>query len=188
MRASHMASSFSGCGISQHVLVPETVKASGPGRRHLTASHGPEGTAFHGRTHVNVNDEQANRKQRATRMDEHGSIAEVAKAPRNPMWEPEDQTGEQQQDSTPEKSPEEQLLPGVEAIGRRNQFVFIANVMWDGAPEFLIGLRLVHLPAPHSIHQECGEYEDQSEPRMQLTRNRGAAKHGRQPEKPRRPE
>src|SRR5579862_401059 len=81
VRSAHpiLRCSFPRGGISQQVLIPETVKASGPGRGHVTASHGAEGAALHGRPHVNVNDEQADGKQGTTRVDEHGSVAEIAK-------------------------------------------------------------------------------------------------------------
>src|SRR5260370_27165989 len=85
--------SFPRGSVSQHVLIPNTVIALRPASRNVTTNDRAESASLHGRSHIYVNDEIANRKQSTTRMDKHGSVAEIANATGNQMGEPQNQSG-----------------------------------------------------------------------------------------------
>src|SRR5579863_5115039 len=104
-------------------------------------------------------------------MDDHREIAQIAKIPGYQMGEPKNQTGKKQEYPAPEKSPEQEFLPGIEPGGRRNLLVFVPNVTGNRAPERLVRFRLAHLLAPQPIHHQSPDDEDQPRPGMQFTGN-----------------
>lgn len=100
-----------------------------PNSGNIATNDGFEHTLFEHRSHIHADDEQANRQQRSGRMNKNGSGAEKAEIPGNPVGKPKNQAGEKEQEAGPEKTPEEEFLPWVKAIGWGHQVVLVADIV-----------------------------------------------------------
>src|SRR3989440_9350207 len=128
-----------------------------------------------------MNDDRANCDQRSRGVDEDDNRKHPMQAARQCLWNPHDDSSQQQNNRRPEQDPVELLLPGVEAVLRRHHLVAVLDVILDVPGPLAIAFGVRHIAAPERVHPEDGDYEDEANPRMPEANGWSAAEHGCEP-------